>query len=133
MHRVATWMFYKQQPSRNLVFPYKAQSPTLKKSITYTEEELWNEIDRALEEDKEHKFTPGANLYYNLVFCADSKYFCNAETNFMLEEYMSMKRFNLPLARTLDDAEYERVVIFSAIDEEYNALINEKTKKQNNG
>jgi hypothetical protein len=49
----------------------------------------------------------------------------------MLEEYMSMKRFHLPLARTLDEAEYERVVIFSAIDEEYNALINEETKKSN--
>jgi len=124
-------MFYKQQPSRNLVFPYKAQSPTLKKTITYTEDELWKEVDRVLAEDIEGKFTPGASLYYNLVLCADSTYFCNAETHFALEEYMSMKRFNLPLAKTIDDAEYERVVIFSAIDEEYNALIKEEAKKSN--
>ena len=122
-------MYSKAQPSRNLVFPYKAKSPTLKKSITYTEDELWNEVDRILGEDKDSKFTPGANLFYNLVLCADSSYFCTPETSFALEEYMSMKRFNLPLARTIDEAEYERLVIFSAIDEEMNAISNEDTKK----
>ena len=129
MHRVATWMLYKQQTSRNLVFPYKAKSPTLKKMVTYTEEELWKEIDRIQNEDKTGKFTPGTNLYYNLVLCADSSYFCTPETNFTLEEYMSIKRFNLPLARSIDEADYQRLVIFSAIDEEYNAILNEEAKK----
>ena len=122
-------MFSKTQPSRNLVFPYKAKSPTLKKTITYTEDELWNEVDRILDEDTERKFTPGTNLYYNLVLCADSSYFCTAETSFTLEEYMSMKRFNIPIARTIDEADYERLVIFSAIDEEMNAISNEEVKK----
>ena len=122
-------MFSKTQPSRNLVFPYKAKSPTLKKRITYTEDELWNEVDRILDEDTERKFTPGTNLYYNLVLCADSSYFCTAETSFALEEYMSMKRFNIPIARTIDEADYERLVIFSAIDEEMNAISNEEVKK----
>jgi len=36
---------------------------------------------------------------------------------------MALKRFNIPIASNLDDAIYERVVIFSAIDEEYNACI----------
>ena len=122
-------MFSKAQPSRNLVFPYKAKSPTLKKTITYTEDELWNEVDRILDEDQERKFTPGTNLYYNLVLCADSSYFCTAETSFAMEEYMSMKRFNIPIARTIDEADYERLVIFSAIDEEMNAISNEQVKK----
>ena len=124
-------MFYKAQPSRNLVFPYQAKSPTLKKSITYTEDELWNEVDRILDEDTERKFTPGTNLYYNLVICSDSSYFCTPETSFAMEEYMSMKRFNIPIARTIDEAEYERLVIFSAIDEEYTAISNEEMKKTN--
>ena len=124
-------MFYKAQPSRNLVFPYQAKSPTLKKSITYTEDELWNEVDRILDEDTERKFTPGTNLYYNLVLCTDSSYFCTPETSFAMEEYMSMKRFNIPIARTIDEAEYERLVIFSAIDEEYTAISNEEMKKTN--
>ena len=44
-----------------------------------------------------------------------------------------MKRFNLPLAKTIDDADYHRLVIFSAIDEEFNALQSEDIKKQSNG
>tara|TARA_R110000803_G_scaffold3866_2_gene13199 strand:- start:2389 stop:2766 length:378 start_codon:yes stop_codon:yes gene_type:complete len=124
-------MFNKAQPSRNLVFPYQAKSPTLKKVITYTEDELWNEVYRILGEDKERKFTPGTNLYYNLVLCADSSYFCTAETSFAMEEYMSMKRFNIPIARTIDEAEYERLVIFSAIDEEMTAISNENINKNN--
>ena len=133
MHRVAVWMSYKQQPSRNLQFPYDAQSPTLKKKITYTEEVLWEEIERLVEESKDGKFTFGAALYYSLVFCADSTYFLTPETVFALEEYMSMKRFNLPLAKTIDDADYHRLVIFSAIDEEFNALQSEDIKKKSNG
>jgi len=42
---------------------------------------------------------------------------------------MSMKRFNIPIARTIDEADYERLVIFSAIDEEMNAISNEEVKK----
>jgi hypothetical protein len=129
MHRVAMWMSFKKQPSRNLVFPYKAKSPTLKKEITYTEDELWKEVDRILAEDPDHKFTPGASLYYNLVHCADVSYFMTPETGMSIEEYMVTKRFNLPLANNLDDAEYERLVIFSSIDEEYNAIITEEQKK----
>jgi len=131
MHRVAVWMSYKNQPTRNLAFPYTAQSPTLKKNITYTEDELWAEIGRIVEQDSDGKFTLGAALYYSLVFCADSTYFLTPETIFALEEYMAMKRFNLPLATTIDNADYHRLVIFSAIDEEFNALQSEDMKKKN--
>ena len=127
MHRVAMWMSYRNQPSRNLHFPYQAQSPTLKKTITYDEDELWNEIWRIVDESKDGKFTLGAAL----VFCADSTYFLTPETVFALEEYMAMKRFNLSLANTIDEADYHRLVIFSAIDEEFNALQSEDIKKQN--
>jgi len=116
-------MSYYSIESRNLKFPYKAKSPTLKKQIVYTEEELWNEIDRILAEDAKRKFSPGQNLYYNLLLCADSSYFFDIDTNMLLEEYMAMKRFNIPIARSIDDAEFERVSLFSAIDEEYNACI----------
>jgi hypothetical protein len=37
-----------------------------------------------------------------------------------LEEYMAIKRFNIPFASNIDDALYHRLVIFSAIDDEYN-------------
>jgi len=42
---------------------------------------------------------------------------------------MTMKRFKIPPAQDIDSASYMRLVIFSAIDEEYNAAI----KLENNG
>ena len=41
----------------------------------------------------------------------------------LIEEFMAMKKFNIPIASNIDEAEYERVVIFSAIDDEYQAII----------
>ena len=116
-------MSYHSVQSRNLTFPYKAKSPTLKKRITYDEAELWQEIDSKLAEDKEQKFSYAQQLYYNMLHCADSAYFLDSETSLVLEEYMMHKRFNIPLATCIDDASYIRMSLFSAIDEEYNACV----------
>lgn len=116
-------MNYHGVQSRNLIFPYKALSPTLKKHITYDEQELWHEIDRILNEDVDGKFTYGQQLYFNVLHCADSAYFLDNDTSIFLEEYMMHKRFNIPLAKSIDEASYTRMSLFSAIDEEYNACI----------
>ena len=116
-------MHYHKIKSRELTFPYKANSPTLRKRITFTEEELWHEIKRILDEDDQQKFTPGQQLYFNLLHCADINYFSDGDTLLWLDEFMAIKRFNLPVADNLDSMPYERFVIFSAIDEEYNACI----------
>ena len=49
-----------------------------------------------------------------------------------LDEFMALKRFNIPIASNLDDAIYEKVVVFSAIDEEYNACIKLEQDEQIN-
>ena len=116
------WMNYHSVQSRDLVFPYRAKSPTLKKSITYTKEELWNEIERVLAEDQTGKFTPGQQLNYNMLSCADTTFFYDTDVMMLLEEYLMHKRFNLALYSSIDDAEYERMSLFSAIDEEYLAI-----------
>ena len=116
-------MSYHSIESRGLTFPYKSKSPTLKKQVTYDEAELWCEIDRILQEDIDSKFTHGQQLYYNLLHCADSAYFIDSEANIYLEEFMLNKRFNIPLAKSIDEAEFERMSLFRAIDEEYNACI----------
>lgn len=126
-------MMARKTATRNLTFPYQAKSPTLHKTIRYDEKELWCEIHRLLDSYDSHNYTPGAALFYALLLCADSSYFCTAETVFAIEEYMVTKKFNLPLATTIDDAEYERIVIYSAIDEEFNAIHHEEIKKKQNG
>ena len=123
-------MSYYRVESRGLTFPYDAKSPTLRKVITYDEDQLWSEIYRILDEGKDSKFTPGAELYYNLMLCADSSYFIDREMSLMLEEYMAMKKFNIPLATEIYSAIYDRVVIFSAIDDEYQAIIRKEQDVQ---
>jgi len=116
------WMNYHNVKSRELVFPYRAKSPTLKKSILYTKEELWNEIDRVLAEDHTGQFTTGQQLYFNMLHCADSTFFYDVDIIMLLEEYLVHKRFDMPLYTSLDEAPYERMSLFSAIDEEYLAI-----------
>ncbi len=89
--------------------------------MLYTEEELWDEIERILAEDTQNKFTPGQQLYHNLIHCANPGYFLSPEVGLALEEYMAIKRFNIPLSADIDSVDYRRLVIFSAIDDEYNA------------
>ena len=116
------WMNYHNVETRNLVFPYRAKSPTLKKSVLYTEEEVWNEIDRVLAEDQLGKFTTGQQLYYNMLLCADSTFFYDLEIITLLDEYLLHKRFNISLYESLDNALCERMSLFTAIDEEYLAI-----------
>ena len=123
MHRIGLWCSIKSAKPNDFNFPYTAISPTLGKPVTYTEDELWNEIDRIMAEDPERKFSLGQQCYYNLIHCANPAYFLTDEVIIALEEYMTMKRFNIPFASNIDDAVYHRLVIFSAIDDEYNKAI----------
>ena len=120
MHRIGLWCSIKSAKPNDFHFPYTAISPTLGKPVTYTEDELWNEIDRIMAEDPERKFSLGQQCYYNLIHCANPAYFLTDEVIIALEEYMTMKRFNIPFANNIDEALYHRLVIFSAIDDEYN-------------
>ena len=117
------WFSIKGHNANDMIFPYKAVSPTLGKYIWYDELELWNEIDRIIAEDVEKKFTLGQQCYFNLIHCANPAYFFTNEVVMNIEEYMAYKRFKLPLARSLDEAEYNKIVIFSSIDDEFNATI----------
>ena len=109
-------------------FPYKAISPTLRKRITYTEKELWNEVDRIIAEEKERKFSPGQQLYYNAMHFSSPYTFFTPDINMYIEEYTYSKEFNIPIAKCIDEASYEKLVIFSAINEELNACKNRKMK-----
>tara|TARA_R110002020_G_scaffold336149_1_gene551278 strand:+ start:2631 stop:3014 length:384 start_codon:yes stop_codon:yes gene_type:complete len=120
MHRIGLWCSYKRAKPNDLTFPYRAISPTLGVPVMYTEQELWSEIERILAEDKQNKFSAGQQCYFNLIHCANPGYFLSNEVVMALEEYMAMKRFAIPFSSTIDSADYHRLVIFSAIDDEYN-------------
>jgi len=122
-------MSFKNAKPNGLEFPYTATSPTTGAQVLYTEDELWCEIDRILAEDDESKFTIGQQCYFNLIIgCCNPAYFLDSEVIMNLEEFMLMKRFNIPMASDIDSAIYDRLVTFSGIDDEYNALMKQKTQ-----
>lgn len=83
-------------------------------------------------EDKKRKFSPGQNLYYNIPLFANPQYFLDQESQMYINEYITAKRLNIPLATSLDDMTYDRSVILSVINEELEACEMRK-REMNNG
>jgi len=110
---------------------YDAHSPTLHKKITYTEDEIWSEIDRILSEDSDRRFTPGQNLFFNIPHFCNPMFFFSQETMFDIQEYSYIKKFNIPISNSIDDAEVNRLVIYQVISEEMNACENRMREKNN--
>ena len=111
---------------------YYAQSPTLGTLTKFTEKEIWDECDRIIEEGKKNKFTIGQNLYYNLSFFCNPKFFFDGEIEKCVEEFFLSTRLKMPIANNLYDADARTIDIFRLISEELNACEN-RAKEMNNG
>ncbi len=111
-------------------FPYTAKSPTLYKTIEYTEETLWEEVDRVIQENEKNSYTLGQSLWYNLSLVANMINFFDPEINMTIQEYNMSKQFNIPPARSTEEMDYHKMVVFSAIDEEVMAC---QKRKQEDG
>lgn len=104
----------------------------MNKPITYTSSEIWEEVYRVVSEDEKRKFTPGQNLYYNIPHFANPLFFKDQEVEFDIQEYAYIKRFNIPPAKCIDEADMNRLVVYSIIDEELTAC-DKRMKEKNNG
>ncbi len=102
------------------------------KIITFTEDEIWNECERIIQEDTKQKFTIGQNLYYNLSFFCNPKFFYNREIERYIEDFYVSTKFNLPIALTLDESDARTIDIFRLISEELTAC-EKRSREMNNG
>ena len=100
-------------------FPYHARSPSLKQRVEYKNEEgILEEIERILQRSDTKKFGIGQVLYY------DCSIFCDVHSLVpewcweMLEDYNSCKKFNIPLASSLDEVSAWMVDCFNVIESE---------------
>lgn len=109
-------------------FPYKATSPTLKTNIVWNETEIWNEFDRICEEAEDSKWSVGQSLYYQIPLFAKLDLFMDDEFQEYIREYMMVKKFNIPIAKSLDEVEWPRYKYFEFIDEEINACMKRQKK-----
>ena len=95
-----------------------------------TVEDIWKIIDEICEPSKE--YTDGQLLYYTVPFFADCNLLLEDWMIEMINEYNYITRFNISLGE-LDNISTNRLDCFTIIDNELNACMQEKAKKETNG
>lgn len=63
----------------------------------------------------------GQNIYYNLNFFCNPKFFLDANVESYIEDYFMSTKFNLPLAQNLYSADARTLDVFRLISEEMSA------------
>jgi len=122
--------YYGPPSSRFVSFPYCASSPTLFKKITYDVNEVWKEFERIGEEAERTKWTVGQSMFYQLPLCTNIELFLDDKFQTYIREYIMVKRFNVPAAKSLDEIEWHRMRYFEFIEEEMNACAKRDQEKK---
>ncbi len=126
------WFSQLGYPHNNLKFPYKRQSPLTKRNKTYNNiDDVWDDINLLIESWKESKFSLGRNLYFHLPLFMDPKLLYDNEDNIVFKEYHWCKDFNIPIAKSLNDADAFTLELFDIIRSEINQI--EKYVGEKNG
>ena len=117
---------YVDTPQFPIVLPsgtfYAAQSPSLFKTIEYDDGERWKEVERLAKEVVGTKFSVGQQLYYQVHYFANPRFLWKPDYDLLIEEYQLMEAFNIPLARSLNEAPAQKLRDFSLIKREVAAL-----------
>ena len=117
------WFSQLGYPHNTLQFPYKRQSPITKKNKEYKSiEDVNQDLYLLMNIFTESKFSLGRNLYFYIPLFANPKWFADEKYNVILKEYNYMKNYNLPLAKTLDDADSFKLEMFDIITTEINSI-----------
>ena len=121
--RTALWCSSLGIPRTGLILPYTAQSPSLYKRIEYeTEKDIHDEIERILSEKATQEHGVGQSLYLQLPF------FCNPDEQIpdwcwnMIDDYYTATEYNIPIAKTLNDANAWLLDCFNVIRDEINKI-----------
>jgi hypothetical protein len=117
--RCAVWFSNYGLPNNGLEYPYKAQSPVLGTKLDYNSfEDVKNEVDRLLVQTQDKKYSIGQSLYFQLPF------FCNPSAIIsdwcwdMITNYLAVKKFNVPLATSLESVDPWFLDCFAVIESE---------------
>ena len=76
------------------------------------------------------KFTIGQQLYYQVHYFANPRFLWEQEYDRLIEEHYMMESFNIPLAKSLDEAPAQKLRDFSIIQIEIMALQKHYMEKQ---
>ena len=108
-------------PHASFNLPYKSQSPTLYKFVEYkTENDIFDEVNRILDEKGTKKYGIGQSLYYQMPLFCDPFFVIPEWCWDMLEDYNACKKFNVPLANNLEEVSVWMLDCFHTIEAEIN-------------
>ena len=117
-------------PNASFNLPYKSQSPTLYKPIEYkTDKDILDEINRILDEKGTQKYGVGQSLYYQMPLFCDPFFIIPEWCWAMIDDYQTVKNFNIPLANNLDDVNMWTLDCFKVIQDEITKLDIHRIKK----
>lgn len=128
--RVAVWYSEYGLPETFFEFPYKTRSPSVGKVLEYkTKREIYEEIDRLLQEKGTKKFGIGQSLFLQMPFFCNPISFIPYWCWEMIKDYQIVKEYNIPLASDLDSINVWQLDCFSVIKNEItNISIYQRTK-----
>ena len=128
--RSAVWFSSFGLPNATFSLPYSAQSPTLYKRVEFKKEtDILAEIDRILEEIGTKKYGIGQSLFYQLPLFCDPFYIIPDWCWGVLDDYQTVKNFNIPLSNNLDDVNMWTLDCFKVIQEELTKIEIHRMKK----
>jgi hypothetical protein len=109
-------------------FPYQVTSPVTNKIATFNDEkDVWDEINAICETPTTRSV--GQELYFLIPLFANPSIMVTDETLDLINEYMYINNFNIPMASSIDECDAERLVLMTIIHNEYAACKKYKVKK----
>lgn len=112
------WAWFFGTPSFPFSPPYKRQSPITGEDL------IFETTDEAVEHAlllEEGKYTLGQELWFHVPMFADVSWFFEDWMWDAIQEYHYCTRFNIPLAKSIDEAPAFRLDCFTIIEKELNA------------
>lgn len=115
-------------------FPYKALSISQNKQILYSSiDDIYKELASLYDEAKERGFNLGEALYRQSLFFVDANILVNSNAQNLIKKYTFCKKFNIPPYKSLQETPAKFIDDFMIIDEEVNAIKDNKNNEVNNG
>ena len=109
-------------------FPYKVTSPVTNRMATFNDEkDVWDEIIKICEVPTPR--TVGQELYFLIPLFANPSILVTDETFDLINEYMYINNFNIPMANSIDECDAERLRLMTIVHNEYSACKQYKVKK----
>jgi hypothetical protein len=106
-------------PDVPYTLPYNAQSPHSYDQRRFkTIDDVWDEVNLV----EQNKFTLGQNLFHIVPLFAKPEWLFDESMAEIFKEYQITKKFNIPLSKSIDEADAFKLDCFLIIENEMNAI-----------